>query len=121
MKFTIKGTTMTYRDDPGRVDPPEDASNPYGIDQDEVSYEKICDTLADEIIFWEGLSTEGVTKPYPRAKGFYEIRQNIIRQSDVHEALLYSFASKNYESIGHIVSDQLEEYAKRIMDNRGEL
>ena len=54
----------------------------------------------------------------PRAKGFYEVRQNIIRQSDVHEALLYSFASKNYESIGQIVSDQLEEYAKRVIEHR---
>ena len=120
-KFTKGKLDMSYRDDPDRVDPPEDVSNPYDIDQDEVSFEKICDTLADEIIFWEGMHSDGVTKPYPRAKGFYEIRQNIIRQSDVHEALLYSFASKNYESIGHIVSDQLEEYAKRILDNRGDL
>ena len=47
--------------------------------------------------------------------------QKAFMKFDMHEALLYSFASKNYESIGHIVSDQLEEYAKRILDNRGDL
>jgi hypothetical protein len=110
---------MTYKDDSQRVDPPDDINNPYGIDDDDqYSHEKLCDTLADEIIFWEGMHSDGVTKPYPRAKGFYEVRQNIIRQSDVHEALLYSFASKNYESIGQIVSDQLEEYAKRVIEHR---
>ena len=117
-KFTKGKLDMSYRDDPGRVDPPEDASNPYGIDQDEVSHEKICDTLADPLVLWEGMSIDGFTEPYPRATGFFYIRQNAIRQSDVEEALLYSFASKNYESIGHIVSDQLEEYAKRIIEQR---
>ena len=109
---------MSYRDDPGRVDPPEDVSNPYDIDQDEVSFEKICDTLADPLVLWEGMSIDGFTEPYPRATSFFYIRQNAIRQSDVEEALLYAFASKNYESIGEIVFDQLEGYAKRIIEHR---
>ena len=109
---------MSYRDDPDRVDPPEDVSNPYDIDQDEVCFEKICDTLADPLVLWEGMSIDGFTEPYPRATSFFYIRQNAIRQSDVEEALLYAFASKNYESIGQIVSDQLEGYAKRVIDHR---
>tara|TARA_B100000767_G_scaffold41566_1_gene35228 strand:+ start:985 stop:1398 length:414 start_codon:yes stop_codon:yes gene_type:complete len=109
---------MSYRDDPGRVDPPEDVSNPYDIDQDEVCFEKICDTLADPLVLWEGMSIDGFTEPYPRATSFFYIRQNAIRQSDVEEALLYAFASKNYESIGEIVFDQLEGYAKRIIEHR---
>ena len=109
---------MTYRDDPQRVDPPEDINNPYGIDDDGFSHQTICDTLADPLVLWEGMSVDGVTEPYPRATGFFYIRQNAIRQSDVEEALLYAFASKNYESIGQIVSDQLEGYAKRIIEHR---
>ena len=109
---------MSYRDDPGRVDPPEDVSNPYDIDQDKVSHEKICDTLADPLVLWEGMSIDGFTEPYPRATSFFYIRQNAIRQSDVEEALLYAFASKNYESIGEVVFDQLEGYAKRIIEHR---
>ena len=110
---------MSYRDDPGRVDPPEDVSNPYDIDaDDQYSHEKICDTLADPLVLWEGMSIDGFTEPYPRATSFFYIRQNAIRQSDVEEALLYAFASKNYESIGQIVSDQLEGYAKRVIDHR---
>ena len=121
MKFTLRGTTMTYRDDPQRVDPPEDINNPYGIEvDDKYSHEKLCDTLADPIILWEGMSVDGFTEPYPKATGFFYIRQNAIRQSDVEEALLYAFASKNYESIGEIVFDQLEGYAKRVIDHRGE-
>ena len=119
MKFIIKGTTMIYNDNPGRVDPPEDAINPYGIDvDDQYSHEKICDILADPLVLWEGMSIDGFTEPYPKATGFFYIRQNAIRQSDVEEALLYAFASKNYESIGQIVSDQLEGYAKRVIDYR---
>ena len=107
---------MTYRDDPQRVDPPEDINNPYGIDDDVFSHEKLCDTLADPLVLWEGMSIDGFTEPYPRATGFFYIRQNAIRQSDVEEALMYAFASKNYESIGQIVADQLEGYAKRVID-----
>ena len=118
MKFiSNKGNIIMYKDNPNRVDPPEDDLNPYGL-EDEVSHEQICDTLADPLILWEGMSVDGVTEPYPSATEFFYMRQNAMRLADVEEALLYAFASKNYESIGHIVFDQLEGYAKRIIDQR---
>ena len=118
MKFTnSKGNITMYKDNPNRVDPPEDDLNPYGL-EDEVSHEQVCDTLADPLVLWEGMSVDGVTEPYPAATTFFYMRQNAMRQADVEEALLYAFASKNFESIGHIVFDQLEGYAKRVIDHR---
>jgi len=119
MKFiSNKGNIIMYKDNPNRVDPPEDDSNPYGLEDEGVSHEQICDTLADPLILWEGMSVDGVTEPYPAATTFFYMRQNAMRLADVEEALLYAFASKNFESIGHIVFDQLEGYAKRVIDHR---
>ena len=119
MKFiSSKGNIIMYKDNPNRVDPPQDDPNPYGLEDEGVSHEQICDTLADPLILWEGMSVDGVTEPYPAATTFFCLRQNAMRQADVEEALLYAFASKNYESIGHIVFDQLEGYAKRVIDHR---
>jgi hypothetical protein len=106
-----------YRDNPNRVDPPEDVFNPYGIEtEDKYSHEKLCDELSDSLILWEGMSYDGFTEPHPQATGFFMIRQNAIAREEMEESLKYAFASKDFESIGHIVYNQLQGYAKRVID-----
>ena len=112
MKFTTRGTTMFYKDNPDRVDPPEDFD---GFEQP-ITHSAICEKLSDPMLLWEAISIDGVAEPYPWGNGFYEQRQNAIQHERVEEALLMAIAAKDYNAIGAIVFDQVTEYARSMID-----
>ena len=114
MKFTTRGTTMTYSDDPQRVDPPEDFD---GVEKP-ITHSQIVESLSDPMLLWEAISIDGVAEPYPWGKGFYEQRQNAIQHERVEEALLLAIAAKDYNAIGEIVFDQVTEYARSMIEVR---
>ena len=105
---------MFYKDNPDRVDPPEDSD---GVGEP-VSHSEICETLSDPMLLWEAISIDGVAEPYPWGRGFYEQRQNAIQHERVEEALLLAIAAKDYNAIGEIVFDQVTEYARSMIEVR---
>jgi len=105
---------MLYRDNPGRVDPPEYVD----IDDAVISHSQIMQTLADPVILWEALGPDGIADPYPWGGGFYEQRQNAIHNDRVEEAILLAIASKNYQELGEIFYDQAITYAKKEIERK---
>tara|TARA_R100001369_G_scaffold14961_1_gene29702 strand:- start:1116 stop:1436 length:321 start_codon:yes stop_codon:yes gene_type:complete len=103
---------MFYKDDPQRVDPPEDVE----VFEEPITHLDICEKLSDPMLLWEAISIDGVSEPYPWGKGFYEQRQNAIQHERVEEALLMAIADKDYNAIGAIVFDQVTEYARSMID-----
>ena len=103
---------MFYKDDPQRVDPPEDVE----VFEEPITHLDICEYLSDADNLWEALCIDGVAEPYPGGHGFYEQRQNAIQHERVEEALLMAIAAKDYNAIGAIVFDQVTEYARSMID-----
>ena len=106
--------TLDWNDDADdRLNPPD-----YPQVIEKITHSEITETISDPDILWEGMSLDGVAEPYPGGRGFYEQRQNAIQHQRVEDAILIAFASKDYNTLGEIVFDQLEAYALRVIDHR---
>jgi hypothetical protein len=105
---------MTYTDNPGRVDPP----NERDVFEEPITHSSICEYLSDPMQLWEAISVDGVAEPYPGGRGFYEQRQNVIQHERVEEALLLAIAATDYQALGEIVFDQVTEYARSMIERR---
>ena len=112
MKFTERGTTMFYKDDPQRVDPPEDVE----VFLEPVCHLAICEYLSDPDNLWEAICVDGVAEPYPGGRGFYQQRQNMIQHERVHEAIHLAIEAQDFETLGVIVFDQVTEYARKEIE-----
>jgi hypothetical protein len=105
---------MFYRDNPERVNPPEFIE----FDGHIISQGQIMEILADRITLWEALGPDGIAEPYPKARGFYEQRQNAIQNDRVEEAILLAIESKSYQELGEIFYDQAITYAKKEIERK---
>ena len=109
MKFTERGTTMFYKDDSQRVDPPEDVE----VFEEPITHLDICEYLSDPDNLWEAICIDGVAEPYPRGRGFYYQRQNQLQHERVHEAIHMAIEQQDFKALGIIVFDQCTEYARK--------
>ena len=112
MKFTERGTTMFYKDDPGRVDPPEEVE----VFLEPITHLDICEYLSDPDNLWEAICVDGVAEPYPGGRGFYQQRQNMIQHERVHEAIHLAIEAEDFKALGVIVFDQVTEYARKEIE-----
>ena len=106
--------TLNWNDDADdRLNPPD-----YPQVIEKITHSEICEILNEEDRIWDGMSAGSVVLPYPGARGFYEVRQNAIQYKRVEDAILIAFASKDYQTLGEIIFDQLEAYGLSAIDDR---
>ena len=103
---------MFYKDDPQRVDPPEDVE----VFEEPITHLDICEYLSDADNLWEAITRDGVAEPYPRGRGFYQQRQNMIQHERVHEAIHLAIEAQDFNALGVIVFDQVTEYARKEIE-----
>lgn len=106
--------TLDWNDDADdRLNPPD-----YPQVIEKITHSEICEILNEEDRIWDGMSAGSVVLPYPSGRGFYEVRQNQNQYKRVEDAILIAFASKDYQSLGEIIFDQLEAYGLSVIDHR---
>jgi len=103
---------MFYKDDPQRVDPPEDVE----VFEEPITHLAICEYLSNPDNLWLAICLDGVAVPYPTGRGFYYQRQNQLQHEKVHKAILLAIEDQDFDSLGAIVFDQVTEYARSTIE-----
>ena len=103
---------MTYRDDPMRVDSPDDdcVSDNTRI----ATTPELLTILDSDIIFWEAFSANGLVLPFSSPKNDYEHARNRGVEKGFEDTIRSTIATQDFETLGRLVSAQMQDYAASI-------
>ena len=101
-----------YADDPNRVGCPDDScvSDNTRI----ATTPELLAILDCDIIFWEAYSADGLVLPFSSPRNDYQHSRNRAVEKGFEDTIRSAIATQDYETLGRLVSAQMQDYAAGI-------